>query len=213
MNDEATWIAAAQRGDTTAFCCLVEAYQTHVYNLAYRMLGDSAEAEDAAQEAFVRAYTRLATYQPEQSFKTWLLSIVAHYCIDRLRAARVRRWIPLPVEQETWEPALSAPGPEEDLIRSEQEATVRRLLASLTPDYRLPIVLFYWYDMSCEEIAEITGSAIGTIKSRLSRARAQLADRLAHRQTNASTSVTVDHNATSPDNTSGRWLKHGLRSV
>jgi RNA polymerase sigma-70 factor, ECF subfamily len=180
LNEELVWIAAAQRGDEAAFCHLVEMYQRHVYNLAYRMLGDGAEAEDAAQEAFVRAYTRLATYQPDKSFKTWLLSITAHYCIDRLRQ---RRLIWLSIEQDEAPPDLlvaGTPGPEDSLIRSEQEKIVGRLLSELPPDYRLPIVLRYWYDMSYEEIAEITASTVSAIKSRLFRARGLLADQLGH---------------------------------
>ncbi len=185
MNDEPARVVAAQRGDTTAFCSLVETYQRDVYNLAYRMLGDGAEAEDAAQEAFVRAYTRLSTYQLGRSFKTWLLSIAAHYCIDRLRQRRLT-W--LSIEQEEAPPealASSLPGPEDSLIRSEYDTIIRRLLSTLAPDYRLPIVLRYWYDMSYEEIAEATGSTVSAIKSRLFRARSMLADQVAHSRTGA----------------------------
>lgn len=183
MDEAQTWIAAAQRGEASVFCHLVETYQRHVYNLAYRMLGDHAEAEDAAQEAFVRAYTRLSTYRPDKSFKTWLLSITAHYCIDRLRAAKAaRRLAWLSIDQEEAPPdelPSPMPGPEDSLIQSEQEKAVQRLLANLPPDYRLPIVLRYWYDMSYEEIAEMTDSTISAIKSRLFRARGLLADHLA----------------------------------
>ncbi len=183
MNEESAWIAAAQRGDEEAFCRLVEAYQRHVYNLAYRMLGDGAEAEDAAQEAFVRAYTRLSTYQRDKSFKTWLLSITAHYCIDRLRQRRLT-W--LSIEQDEAPPDLlvtNTPGPEDSLIHSEQEKIVGHLLSELPPDYRLPIVLRYWYDMSYEEIAEITASTVSAVKSRLFRARGLLADQMSHSKT------------------------------
>jgi RNA polymerase sigma-70 factor (ECF subfamily) len=190
VNDERTCIAAVLRGDTTAFCHLVDTYQKDVYNLAYRMLGDSAEAEDAAQEAFVRAYTRLSTYQTERSFRTWLLSIAAHYCIDQLRGGAARRLNWLSIEQEEAPfpegKALTSPspGPEDSLIRSEREQAIHHLLASLSPDYRLPIVLRYWYDFSYEEIAEATGSTVSAVKSRLFRARGQLAERLARSPTN-----------------------------
>lgn len=176
LSEEQTWLAAARRGDSQAFCRLVELYQRQVYNLAYRMLGDGAEAEDAAQEAFVRAFTQLATFRPEKSFRTWLLAIAAHYCIDRLRQRRVA-W--LSIEQEEAPPAeltSSLPGPEDSLLHSEREQAVRRLLAGLPPDYRLAIVLRYWCDMSYEEIAETTGSTVSAVKTRLFRARGWLAE-------------------------------------
>ncbi|MGD8398322.1 MAG: sigma-70 family RNA polymerase sigma factor, partial [Anaerolineae bacterium] len=85
MDQERAWIEQALQGDRKAFGQLVRAYERPVYNLTYRMLGNSAEAEDAAQETFLRAYAKLATYQPGRKFVNWLLSIASHHCIDRLR--------------------------------------------------------------------------------------------------------------------------------
>ena len=89
---ESNWIQQARAGDQAAsadaFSRLVEAYQTPIYNLAYRMLGNRTEAEDAAQETFIRAYTRLDTYDPGRKFSSWLLSIASHYCVDVLRRRR-----------------------------------------------------------------------------------------------------------------------------
>ncbi len=82
MDQERAWIEQALGGDQEAFGHLVRAYERPVYNLTYRMLGNSAEAEDAAQETFLRAYSKLATYQPGRKFVNWLLSIASHYCID-----------------------------------------------------------------------------------------------------------------------------------
>ncbi|MBN1887702.1 MAG: sigma-70 family RNA polymerase sigma factor [Thermoflexales bacterium] len=192
MNDEHNCIAATLRGDTAAFCELVEHYQRDVYNLAYRMMGDSVEAEDAAQEAFLRAYTRLSTYQAGRSFRTWLLSITAHYCIDRLRGGAMRRlsWLSIDADEAPAESLTSpTPGPEDSLLRSERERAIHKLLAGLAPDYRLPIVLRYWYDMSYEEIAEMSGSSVSAIKSRLFRARGQLADILDQTPTRALTPI------------------------
>ena len=76
---ELTWVQRARAGDHSAFSSLVETYQTPVYNLAYRLLGNRLEAEDAAQEAFIRAYTRLHTYDPSRKFSSWLLAITSHY--------------------------------------------------------------------------------------------------------------------------------------
>lgn len=81
MTDEVTWIQQAQKGDTDAFARLVQRYQTPVYNLAYRMLGERMEAEDAAQETFLRAFRNLSQYDPARPFRNWLLSITAHYCV------------------------------------------------------------------------------------------------------------------------------------
>ena len=85
MNEEMAWVAQAQQGSDEAFTRLVEQYQTHVYNLCYRMLGEAEAAEDASQETFLRAYQHLHRYDRKRPFGTWLLSIAAHYCIDRLR--------------------------------------------------------------------------------------------------------------------------------
>ena len=89
MTNETEWIRLAREGDQAAFGRLVVAYQTPVYNLAYRMLGDAGEAEEAAQETFLRAYTHLRSYDPQRPFCSWLLSIGSHYCIDLLRRRRI----------------------------------------------------------------------------------------------------------------------------
>ena len=87
--DEQEWVARALSGELGAFERLVERYQKAVYNLAYRMLGNAADAEDAAQETFLRAYASLGSYQAARKFGTWLLSITSHWCIDRLRRRKV----------------------------------------------------------------------------------------------------------------------------
>jgi len=174
VSEEQTWIEQALAGDRAAFGRLVEAYQTPVYNLAYRLLGDPSEAEDAAQEAFLRAYAKLHTYRPERKFSTWLLSITSHYCIDRLRRRRVT-WLsldsPSAAEQLSSEQGL----PEEAALRGEARDEVRRLLDGLDPAYRAPIVLRYWYGLSYDEIAETLGITVAAVKSRLHRARLRLA--------------------------------------
>ena len=175
-DNESADVLAARRGNTTAFTRLVEAYQKPVYNLAYRMLGDSAEAEEAAQETFLRAYTQFSTFQPERKFSSWLFSIASHYCIDLLRRRRLT-WLSIEDEEAPAEALVTAElGPEDTMLHEEQETTVRKLLAMLPPDYRLPVVLRYWYDLSYEEIADATHSTVSAVKSRLFRARTMLAD-------------------------------------
>lgn len=172
---ESTWIQQTRQGDAEAFARLVEAYQTPVYNLAYRMLGNAAEAEDAAQETFIRAYTRLDTYDPARKFSSWLLAIASHYCVDVLRRRRINYLSldDLPPMIELAMPPTTQP--EQVVVRRQDASAVQELLNALSPDYRTPVILRYWYDMSYREIAETVGVSEGTIKTRLHRARARLA--------------------------------------
>lgn len=174
-NDENQWIARARQGDDQAFAQLVEVYQRPVFNVCYRMLGDRAEAEDAAQETFIRAYTRLASYDPERKFSSWLLAIASHYCIDRLRRQRfgLVSWDDLPPWR--WLPTTD-PEPEEVTLRHEVQKQVQELLAKLPPDYRAAVVLRYWHELSYEEIAELLDSTLPAVKSRLFRARQMMAE-------------------------------------
>ena len=178
MADEADWIRQARAGDQTAFGRLVVAYQTPVYNLAYRMLGNTAEAEDAAQEAFLRAYANLHRYDPQRPFRSWLLSIASHYCIDRLRRRRI---IWLPFEDEIATPiqlADASPNPEAVVSRHEREEEIQSMLAALSPTDRAAITLRYWYDCSYEEIAKMLNLTVSAVKSRLHRARRALAEQV-----------------------------------
>jgi RNA polymerase sigma-70 factor (ECF subfamily) len=186
-NQELIWLEQARRGDQGAFGRLVEAYQGPVYNLAYRMLGNASEAEDAAQETFVRMYTKLHTYQPERKLASWVLAIASHYCIDRLRR---RRLVWLSLDEEPFAATLPThqQGPEETLLRKEVRDEVQKLVERLAPSYRMPLVLRYWYDLSYEEIAEVMGLSVQAIKSRLHRARLQVA---AHAPTGAASGVTA----------------------
>ncbi len=177
VDEELSWALRAQKGDQQAFARIVEAYQTPVYNLAYRMLGSAGEAEDAAQETFLRVYTRLATYDPERKLSSWVLSVASHYCIDRLRRRRggdvsmeqIQGWRWLPDER---------PQPEDRTVARERDGQIRQALACLPDAYRLVIVLRYWHDLSYDEIAEITGATESAVKSRLHRAREAVAEAL-----------------------------------
>jgi RNA polymerase sigma-70 factor (ECF subfamily) len=179
VDQESLWVAQARQGNQDAFARLVEAYQVPVYNLAYRMLGSAAEAEDATQETFVRVYTRFDTYDPTRKFSSWILSIASHHCVDRLRRRRDATVSMEEIMAWRWVPD-ERPRPEERVVTRERSDEMRRLLDALPPQYRLVIVLRYWYDMSYDEIAEVTASTISAVKSRLHRARqvmgAMLAD-------------------------------------
>ncbi|RME48474.1 MAG: sigma-70 family RNA polymerase sigma factor [Chloroflexi bacterium] len=175
MNAEHTWIVQAQRGDQQAFAKLVEAYQGPVYNLAYRMLGNADDAADAAQETFLRAYAHLASYDPKRKFSSWLLTIASNYCIDQLRRRRIN-WVSVE-ELPPWETLRArTPDPEESAIRGSDANEIQEMLNTLPPDYRLAVVLRYWYDYSYQDIAAMTNSTVSAVKSRLHRARRMLAE-------------------------------------
>jgi len=178
MDQERAWIEQALEGDRTAFGHLVKAYERPVYNLTYRMLGNAAEAEDAAQETFLRAYKKLATYQPERKFVNWLLSIASHHCIDRLRrrnrAPQLSLDGPLPPEWTTSE----SPRPDQEVSQKQSREQVRQVLETLPADYRAAVVLRYWYGLSYREIATTMDTTESAIKSRLHRARRMMAQEL-----------------------------------
>lgn len=178
---DSLWVEQTLAGDQDAFGDLVMRYERDVFNLTYRMLNNRGEAEDAAQEAFLRAYANLDRYDQQRSFKTWLLSIASNHCIDRIRRRRLT-WLsleePLPPH-----PALTsdAPNPEDATLDHERSAEMQKLLDELSPDYRVAVVLRYWYDYSYAEIAEMLGTTESAIKSRLFRARQALAAQLESR--------------------------------
>lgn len=169
---ETTWIKQARNGDDDAFSALVEAYQKPVYNLCYRMLSNARDAEDAAQETFLRAYKAIDRYDPKRKFSTWLLTIASNYCIDQYR----RRKLPsfsydsLPVPEI---PDKSI-GMEKWMIDGEEQEIVKNLLETLKPKDRSAVILRYWYDFSYEEIAETLSLSISAVKSRLHRSRKEL---------------------------------------
>lgn len=172
-NLEGEWLQRALEGDDTAFANIVEAYQRPVFNLCYRMLGDPTDAEDAAQETFWRAYQNLRRYDQKRSFATWLLSIAAHYCIDQQRKRRVPL---LSMELLPEEDAPdSAPNPEKVVGELEESSQMRRLLSKLGPQDRAAVILRYWYEFSEEEIAKSLSLTVSAVKSRLHRARKELA--------------------------------------
>jgi len=178
VNDELTWVIQAQQGSDEAFTMLVEEHQTHVYNLCYRMLGEPEAAEDAAQESFLRAYQNLRRYDRNRPFATWLLSIAAHYCIDRLRRRKLSVFS-LDEENDegvTFEIADPAsPNPEAESVKREERDRLHILLKDLDATDRAAIILRYWNDYSEIEIAESLNLTVSAVKSRLHRARRALA--------------------------------------
>lgn len=171
--EQLDWIRRAQDGDEAAFARLVEAYQGSVYNLCYRMLGNARDAEDAAQETFLRAFRGLRRYDPKRKFSTWILSIASHYCIDQYRRRRVPT-VPFEAFPRPDFPGTD-PTPEAVFSQGEEQRRVRKLLESLSPTDRAAVVMLYWYDFSYVEIAETLSLSVSAVKSRLHRARKSLA--------------------------------------
>jgi RNA polymerase sigma-70 factor (ECF subfamily) len=173
LQEERRWLEDARNGDPQAFSMLVDMYSKPVYNLCYRMLGNPQDAEDAAQEAFLRAYRNLNRYDPDRKLITWLLSIAAHYCIDqqrRVRAPQVSLDEADPVELRE-----RRAGPEKAYVLKETGDEVQLLLAQIPARDRAAIILYYWYDLSYQEIAGQLKLTESALKARLHRARRSLA--------------------------------------
>lgn len=178
MTDENAWVLQAQQGNDDAFTQLVETYQKPVYNLCYRMLGEPDTAEDAAQETFLRAYQNLYRYDSSRAFGTWILSIAAHYCIDRLRKKKFSVFS-MDAEDEDGTPFEVAdpasPDPEVESVKKEDRARLHLLLKDLEPTDRAAVIMRYWYDYSEVEIAQSLKLTVSAVKSRLHRSRKALA--------------------------------------
>lgn len=174
QGNESDWLIKAQNGDSQAFTLIVETYERPVYNLCYRMLGNAQDAEDAAQETFVRAYQSLRRYDNTRAFSTWLLSIAAHYCIDQIRKRRIQivsvEELPVPDLPE------KSPGVESNLSRKEEQQKIRSVLKILDSTDRAAVIMYYWYDFSYEEICQALSLSMSALKSRLHRARRAMAE-------------------------------------
>jgi RNA polymerase sigma-70 factor, ECF subfamily len=161
------------QGNQEAFTQLVENYQRPVYNLCYRMMGDTDEAEDVAQETFLRVYKNIKHYDRSRPFSTWILSIAAHLCIDQLRK---RHMVVISMDTTPYlDPPDGLPGPEDTYFRMEDQQQVQALLKTLNAHDRAAVVMYYWYDFSYEEIAKSLALTPSAVKSRLHRARLSLA--------------------------------------
>ena len=189
--DESALIQSAQRGDINAFNTLVLTYQSQVYNVAFRIMGDEAPAADAAQETFISAYQNIRSFRGG-SFKSWLLRTVTNACYDALRYSKRRPATSLDAIGEDSDSSSGDPAGAgyEELVASAEESPseaaerneLRRVIASaiklLPADQRITFVLSDVQGMSYDEIADAMQTSLGTVKSRLSRARARLRDYL-----------------------------------
>ena len=179
--DEQSCIQAARQNDAAAFNQLVRAYQAQVFRTAYRVLGEQAAAEDAAQDAFISAFKHLKDYRGG-SFKAWLLRIVTNACYDQLRVKQRRPTASL--DAMLLDPDNPVPGadraapetPQDVAERHELGEAIQRGLATLPTDQRMTLILIDIEGLNYDEAAQSMQTNVGTIKSRLSRARAAMRD-------------------------------------
>jgi RNA polymerase sigma-70 factor (ECF subfamily) len=168
--DDTAAVRRCLTGDTAAYEVLVSRYQGVLFGVARRMLGNHADAHDATQNAFVKAFEQLASYDPGRRFFSWIYRILINECLNMLRARR---------PQEPVVPGMAlAAGPLESLEAAERGQIVRAALKELAPDYREVIVLRHFGGLSYDEIAQTIGVPARTVKSRLYTARRQLGERL-----------------------------------
>ncbi len=172
---EREWIDAARRGDQDAFACLVRAYEKRVFALTSRMCRDPEDAAEAAQEAFLSAWQGLPSFRGESSFSTWLYRLASNACVDLLRReARHRNASSLDGETSIDLPDRSSPTPQESAERAELRRSIEAGLRALSPAHRQVLILREIHQLTYEEIGAALDLDLGTVKSRISRARRQL---------------------------------------
>ena len=185
--EDALLIKAFQRGDKKAFDGLVVRHKDRIFNLCYRFLGDYEEANDSAQEAFVKAYGSLNSFRLESTFSTWLYRIAVNVCKNKLGSSAYkakRKMVSLdnPGTPSNEIPPMEipngAPSPLARMEEKEKMTLVQRALDNLTADFKMVVTLRDVEGLSYEDIAEITGLNLGTVKSRIARARTDLRNRL-----------------------------------
>ena len=176
---EAAIVRKVLKGDTNAFETLVLEYEKNVYNIALRMTGNSEDASDMTQEAFIKAFNSLQSFRGDSKFSVWLYRIVSNVCLDFLRSRNRRPTVSLSVEDDDGEDtqldvADESQSPELLLDRKLTRESVRRGLDSLPPDYRQILLLREIQGFSYEEISKALHLEVGTVKSRIFRARKKL---------------------------------------
>lgn len=172
-------VKRSQNGDLGAFNMIVERYQTQVFNVAARLLGNSTLAEDVAQETFISAYKAIKSFHGG-SLRAWLLRIATNASYDLMRASRRRSEESLDrsMENPSFQQPSSGDSPEQIALKSELSGEIQKAILALPEDQRAIMVMIDIQELSYEEAAQATGASLGTVKSRLSRARARVRDYL-----------------------------------
>ena len=177
MNEEQRWIAAARNGDQESFEKLVRLYEKRVFSLTSRMCRNSADAEEAAQEAFLAAWQALPAFRGDASFATWLYRLVSNAWVDILRREgrhQVMAGPSLDDEESSPEPPDKSPSPHALAERAELRRQIEAGLAALPPEYRQVLILREIHQCTYDEIAQICSIDLGTVKSRINRGRKRL---------------------------------------
>ena len=177
--EESRIVQKVLRGDVNAFETLVLAYEKNVYNIALRMTGNSEDASDMTQEAFIKAYNSLHSFRGDSKFSVWIYRIATNVCLDFLRSKSRRPSVSLSVEDNDGDEvqldvADESQSPELLLDRQMTRESVRRGLETLTPEYRQILLLREIQGLSYDEISQALGLEVGTVKSRIFRARKKL---------------------------------------
>jgi RNA polymerase sigma-70 factor (ECF subfamily) len=178
-------IKQVKKGDQNAFGEIVELYKDRVYHVCFRMLGNKQEAEDAAQEAFIRAYMNISSFNQDLKFSTWIFRIATNLCIDRIRKKKPDYYLDAEVAGTDGltmysQIASDAPLPEKELESQELQETIQQEILKLPEKYRSAIVLKYIEELSLNEISEILDLPLGTVKTRIHRGREALRKQLRH---------------------------------
>lgn len=167
------YVERVKRGDTASFRFLVDKYQDMAYTIAYKILKNSGDAEDAAQEGFVKAYQQIHRFEGRSKFSTWLYTVIYRSAIDKTHQKRF-----LKMEEAGYEKQMHTDTPARKLLEEEQNTLIRKAVDALPPTESLLITLFYMNDCSVREIADISGLTEMNIKVKLFRARKTLQERL-----------------------------------
>lgn len=175
--DDSTLVARAQRGDRAAFEEIVQRYQQIAFRTAYLITGTAADAEDAAQEGFVKAYKALYRFRLDAPLRPWLLRIVANEARNRTRSAGRRHQLELRLTDD-FRPGDAAPSPEAVVVAGDERRRLLEMVNALSEDDRTVIAARYFLELDGEETAASLGIAVGTVKSRLSRALSRLRARM-----------------------------------
>jgi RNA polymerase sigma-70 factor (ECF subfamily) len=173
----------ARAGDREAFEELVQLYKDKIYHLAYRMLGNRQEAEDAVQETFLRVYMNLGRYDEAQKFSTWIFRIGTNLCIDRLRKKKPNYSLDSELPEGDggdWYSMLPSEeaSPEDQFVLSETQRHIRKAIEAMPDKYKSVVVLRYLHDLSLQEIGDVLDLPVTTVKTRVHRGREFLRQQL-----------------------------------
>ena len=186
MNDMIQkWVNKVQLGDQDAYENIVNAYKNQIYTLCYRHLGNNSDAEDAAQDAFLKAFVHIQTFNPNLKFSSWLYRIATNVCIDRLRKKKPDFYLDKEIEGSDGldyysQIPSSEKTPEVQTLIHETQDQVQNAISKLPEKYRTAIILKYINNLSLQEICEVMELPIATVKTRIHRGREELKKRLAY---------------------------------